>query len=35
MAYCVKIFIYTTVNSKKKKEKNKNNSLPTYPETEE
>ena len=35
MAYCVKIFIYTTVYSKMKKTPKKPNSLPTYPETEE
>ena len=38
MAYFVQIFTYTTVYSKikdKKNLKNKNISLPTYPETEE
>ena len=36
MTCLVQIIIYTTVNSKKKKDlENKKNSLPTYPETEE
>ena len=35
MACFVQIFTYTTVYSKIKDKKNKNISLPTYPETEE
>ena len=36
MTCLVQINVYTTVNSKKKRfRKKKNDSLPTYPETEE